>query len=459
MMFEGTWITLREGLEGIIPVVLVVSYLRQNNRTWLTRYFYLGLALGVLAALVFAFSFTGSEMLLKNRLIRFSVLLAGLLFFAGLAAFIRSLGIDLFATPGLILARFQVLQGVLIVLGAGLLVFFDGLGVFLQLKSLAFVKENPVMVFTAGGLGIAPALGLGALLVRFSGKAKLGRLFTPASLFLSIFTVKLLGAGVKGFSDVAMIPFVQTRLIKLVHDIVHTIIVLILLPDHPFIITNFWNFIGLFFGEKTILLLFFVLLGGPAIILVLKVLTKPLPAPVDTKRGAERRKQLAGFIRERRLQSVPVAVTFFTILIFVIITGTSPPDPVYDPEPQPVMDDGKGVISVPLADPVSDISDGRLRKWSYRVKDKTIVFMAIKRPDGVVAVTLDICEICQPEGYSQIGDKYVFCKFCKTPIPIPTVGEPGGCNPVPLKAGVSGRNLKISVKELVSEYDRIMRGK
>lgn len=457
-MFEGMWITLREGIEAAIVVVLVVSYLRQNNRAWLTEYFYLGLALGILIAMALTFFFNGLEMLFKNQLIRFIILLDGLLFFSALLAFIRSLGGDLFAAPALILARFRVLQGIMVALGASLLVFFDVLGVALQLKSLADIKENPVTVYSAGVLGVAPVLVLGAYLVRFCDRVKLGRLFTPASLILSIFTVKLLGGGVNAFSE-AMIPFVQQRLIKLGHDIVHTFIVLFLFPDHPFVKTEFWNFVGYFFNEKTILSLIFVVLGGPVILLIWKVLTSPLPTLAGVSKGAERRRQLAGLKKERWLQFIPVAVAFVTILSFLIAAGASQVEPVYEPEPQPVVDDGNGVISVALAGPVSDIADGRLHKWSYRINDKTILFMAIKRPDGVVAITLDVCGICQPEGYSQIGDKYLLCKYCKTPIPISSVGEPGGCNPVPLRADVGGQNLRITVEELVSQYDQVMRGK
>ena len=458
-MFEGMWISLREGIEAALVAVMVISYLTQNNRAWMARYFYSGLASGVLAAAVFAFLSAGSEMLLKNQLMRIFVLIDGLLLFSALFAFIRSLGIDLLAVPGRILAGFKVLQGILLWLGASLLVFFNGLAVFLQLKSLANIKQNPAMVFGSAFLGLIMAFGAGFLLARFSDRIKLGRFFAASSLLLSIFTVKLLGGGVKGFAEVAIIQFVQKRLIKLGHDIVHEFIQGFLFPDHPFLKTKFWNFVGFFFGENTILTLMFLIMGGPTIYLIWKALTKPLPVLAEVKKGSERRKQLAALKKERWFQSIPVAAAFVIIFVFVISAGASPVDPVYDPEPQPVMDNGSGVISVPLTGPVSNISDGRLHKWSYRSGDKTIVFMAIKKPDGVVAVTLDLCEICQPEGYLQIADKFVLCKYCKTPIPLSTVGQPGGCNPVPLKADVGDRNLQISVEQLVSEYDKAMRGK
>jgi uncharacterized membrane protein len=458
-MFEGMWVSLKEGIEGALVAVLVVSYLSQNNRAWLKKYFYFGLVSGILAAPIFTSFFPGPEMLLKNQLIRFFVLLDGLVFFATLLAFIRLIGIDLFATPYRILARFRFLQGVLTWLGSSLLVFFNGLGVFLSLKALAVIKGNSVQVFAAGLFGIITAIGIAVLLVRFAERVKLGRLFTSASLLLSIFTIKLLGGGVKDYSEVAVIPYMLKRLIKMGHDIVHIVIIGFLFPDHPFLKTQFWNFIGLFFNDKVILSLVFIALGGPTMYLAWKVITKPLPALVGETKGAERRKKLAGFVKVRRLQFIVVAAAFFIIVSFIFAAGVSPVDQVYNPEPQPALDDGKGVISIPLTGPANDIADGRLHKWSYRTEDKTIVFLAIKRPDGVVAVALDICEICQPDGYSQVGDKYVLCKYCKTPIPISTVGQPGGCNPVPLKADAAGQNLQIGVKDLVSEYDRVMRAK
>jgi uncharacterized membrane protein len=52
-------------------------------------------------------------------------------------------------------------------------------------------------------------------------------------------------------------------------------------------------------------------------------------------------------------------------------------------------------------------------------------------PAGKLTVDLDACAICKPDGYGQT-EGTVICYYCKTLIPLETVGKPGGCNPVPV---------------------------
>lgn len=93
--------------------------------------------------------------------------------------------------------------------------------------------------------------------------------------------------------------------------------------------------------------------------------------------------------------------------------------------------------------------------WSYA--GHVVPFFTVRRPDGSLAVALDLCEICQPKGYAQLGAGHVFCKYCKTPIPVATVGEPGGCNPIPLPAArVQGSALRIPTAELRARYERAL---
>ena len=81
------------------------------------------------------------------------------------------------------------------------------------------------------------------------------------------------------------------------------------------------------------------------------------------------------------------------------------------------------------------------------------------RGNGSLAVALDLCEICQPKGYAQLGGRYVFCKYCKTPIPVDAVGQPGGCNPIPLpSATVQGGVLRVPTAELRALHDRAIAG-
>ena len=124
--------------------------------------------------------------------------------------------------------------------------------------------------------------------------------------------------------------------------------------------------------------------------------------------------------------------------------------------PEPVVDDGAGRIIVPLGDPLKS-ADERMRKWVYSAAGRAVTFFTIRRPDGTLAAALDVCDICQPKGYAQMGTGYVFCKYCKTPIPSATVGQPGGCNPIPIPdAVVEGAVLVIPRDKLVAAWTKRM---
>jgi uncharacterized membrane protein len=98
-----------------------------------------------------------------------------------------------------------------------------------------------------------------------------------------------------------------------------------------------------------------------------------------------------------------------------------------------------------------------MRKWVYSAGAHAVTFFTIRRPDGAVVAALDVCDICQPKGYAQMGAGYVFCKYCKTPIPSSTVGQPGGCNPIPLpEAAMDGGMLVVPRDALVAAWQRRM---
>ena len=71
----------------------------------------------------------------------------------------------------------------------------------------------------------------------------------------------------------------------------------------------------------------------------------------------------------------------------------------------------------------------------YRRKENGIEvrFWLYQKPDGKIATVLDACEICGSVGFYK-GTTGVVCKNCAAPINPQSVGMPGGCNPIPLKA-------------------------
>ena len=85
--------------------------------------------------------------------------------------------------------------------------------------------------------------------------------------------------------------------------------------------------------------------------------------------------------------------------------------------------------------PVPPLRDGRLHRFAWVAEDgKLLRFFVINRyPDKLsLAVVFDACLLCGDQGYAQQGDQ-VTCVACGVYLFKPSIGKPGGCNPVPIE--------------------------
>jgi len=75
-------------------------------------------------------------------------------------------------------------------------------------------------------------------------------------------------------------------------------------------------------------------------------------------------------------------------------------------------------------------------------------FLLYKKPDGTIAVVLDACSICGPIGFFNNGAQGITCKNCNAPVNPQSVGEGGGCNPIPLAASVKDGTVTVRTSDL-----------
>jgi uncharacterized membrane protein len=68
---------------------------------------------------------------------------------------------------------------------------------------------------------------------------------------------------------------------------------------------------------------------------------------------------------------------------------------------------------------------------------------------GPIATAFDSCLICGSKGYYQEGPT-VTCLHCGSAIYTPSIGQAGGCNPVPLKSRVVGNELVLAASDLAA---------
>ncbi|MFZ4258271.1 Fe-S-containing protein [Raoultella terrigena] len=99
-------------------------------------------------------------------------------------------------------------------------------------------------------------------------------------------------------------------------------------------------------------------------------------------------------------------------------------------EAQPVTLAADGQVHIPLA----QVRDGKLHRFVWIADDgKAVRFFVINRyPDKLrLGVVFDACLLCGDQGYVMEGNQ-VICVACGVHIFIPSIGKPGGCNPVPI---------------------------
>ena len=112
------------------------------------------------------------------------------------------------------------------------------------------------------------------------------------------------------------------------------------------------------------------------------------------------------------------------------------------PEAQMLSVEG-GVVRVPT----EGLGDGNLHFFRADVAGTLQSFMVIRKPDGQWIAAIDGCMICGRHGYRQEGANAI-CRNCAAEIPISTMGQVGGCNPVVMPSHVEAGNLVIESADL-----------
>ena len=242
------------------------------------------------------------------------------------------------------------------------------------------------------------------------------------------------------------------KVMKFIHDFVHQFFESMLIPDHPFFRPDVWNYIGLLFGSGVGFWGGLAIWLAPAFLILWALWRERLPSVAHFRQGAKRRKLLAGYIRERRWRLVVPWFAFF-VLAAAVYKSRFPAVEYWDPKPVPVTAAPDGTVSIPRKSGEIDLEDGKLHKFVLRQGDKRVRFFVLMKPEGQLTVVLDACSICQPDGYGQ-SEGTVICYYCKTLIPIETVGKPGGCNPVPLTFSEDAKGVRISGQTLVHTWDQ-----
>lgn len=377
---------------------------------------------------------------LKSAVLRGNTLFAGLLMVTSVVL----------ATSGLVKMvadrRWALWGGVAVLVGS--LFVLDGIELADQVRQLAFLKSSMVPYPVAAAAVIAAV----AIAVVMAGWLR-GR---GAVAFVAPWSVTLYLVALRAVFEPFLMTSVEGLISRVGHDLVHILIMLALLPDHSYLIGLLWNLIGLAFSKSTAVVLNVVAFMGTASFLVARTYLAPLPVHRGSS-ASTRRTLWAAEKTARRRSAVPavIAAVLFGVLAIRTSTFQGTPSP---PDREPLITrSAAGGTTQGVIDPAV-LEDGALHVWTYEASGRSTRVFAIRKPDGSVSVCLDACLVCAPDGYAELGED-LFCLYCGTPIPISTVGQPGGCNPVPFEVESLEGELVFDVKDALDQWQQVTQGR
>ncbi len=138
-----------------------------------------------------------------------------------------------------------------------------------------------------------------------------------------------------------------------------------------------------------------------------------------------------------------MVVLLLSPLLYYNLYASKPPKIT---RPTLITPDADGLIKIKI----EEVKDGKLYRYAYITSDGTKVrFLVINRyPDSVkMSAVFDSCLICGDMGYNQEGND-VICLSCNVRIFVPSIGKPGGCNPIPFEYQLTEDEIIITAAEL-----------
>jgi high-affinity iron transporter len=416
-MLDALVITLREGVEAALIIGITLAYLSKIGRPELRRTVYAGLVSAFVASIAIAVALSKTNF--NPDLFEGWIMLVAAFFVVSMVVFMaraaKSLKGDIekrvggFATAG---SRFGIFAFVF------LMVLREGVETVLILSAVELTTSQ-LFAFLGTLIGVALSILFGVMFVRGSVRINLGKFFKVTTVILIFVACQLAISGLHELSENGVLPS-SKRQMAIIGPIVRNDV------------------------------FFFVTMLALAAMMVLFESRRrgTMPSP-SYESKAEQRKAEWSARRERWwTTSVYVSSFIFIILVtaqFIYAKSTTALSPANDV----VFADGKTTIQV------VDMQPGELRRYAAQLHGQPVRFLIYKKPNGKIATVMDACSICGSVGFYNNGAQGITCKNCNAPVNPQTVGEGGGCNPIPLVADVNGNTVTVSEVELSNGASKI----
>lgn len=411
-MIEAFVITLREGVEAALVVCLILSYLRKTGRKDLEKPLFWGFGVAVALSLAGAVAIKATGFDPEGR-VEGIVLAVSAALVLWLVIWMWLHGKKLKqiteAKLGSILEKPSGGQGFGIFLFSFLTVFREGVETVLMLSAVNFTTDA-ILAFAGGIAGVVLAVIFGVAFFKGSIKVNLRKFFAVTTIILLIFVVQLVISSLHEFSEAGDLPVSQDYM-RIAGPIIRN---------------------NVFFVIAILILPFALLIGS-------SVQAAPAANPADERK--ERAMSRAG--RLGRIGFASIAIVTIGLLGWTYAHEKKG----LEMEPPTVVFAKDGAVTIATA----DLDDKKLHRYGVKIGDTLVRFLAIRIDDKYVT-TFDACEICKDLGYVQQGDRVV-CLNCTADINGATLGEGGGCNPIPLPSGVKGAFVRIEIAELTKRKE------
>jgi FTR1 family protein len=414
-MLQALIVTLREGVEAALIVGITLVYLKKIGRPDLRKIVYAGLVAAFLGSIAGAIVLSRFPQFNEDKFEGWVMLLAAV-FVVSMVIFMMRAGRRM---KGEIEAKVSSLTRAGSTWGlfafVFLMVFREGVETVLILKGVS-LDSTDLMSFIGTLLGVALAIVFGVMFVKGSVRINLQKFFRVTSVILLFIAFELVVTGVHELMESGVIASSKQEM-ALIGPIVS----------------------NQFFFPVTILAL--------SALMVLLEYRRRQPEAVSAASKAEERK-LQWTARRERLWATLVCGTAFLFIImitaeFIYAKSASQLSPATE------LTFAHGQVSIPK----SAVADGDLHRYQANVQGTEIRFLLYRKPNGEVVAIYDACSICGAVGFYKSGGQ-IICKNCAAPINAQSVGEPGGCNPIPLKSTVAGDSIVVTAADLSQEAAR-----
>jgi len=407
-MIEAFVITLREGVEAALVVCLALGYLRKAGRPDLGRALWGGVilasVLSVAAAVAIKLSGFDTEGAVEGV-----VLLVSCALVSWLVYWMWRHGKALKQETEAKLGRVSGSK-VGVFLFAFLMVLREGAETVVMLFSVDFTSDS-ILSAAAAVAGLVVAVVLGVAFYRGTFRVDLKKFFSVTTAILILFAFQLLVAGLHEFAEAGLIPSGETYMRVVGPLMKHSSLFVILVLVLPFA-------------------------------LMLKR-AATAAAPASAANEAEERKARVQSRAERTARGVFAVLAIGAVAAIGVVYVHESKGLVLT-EPERIYE-----AAAEIAVPVSAVSDGKLHRFGLRAEGKLLRFLVLRvdEKEDRYGTAMDACTICNDWGYVQMGER-ILCRNCVAEINGPTVGQGGGCNPIPMKHERRGADLVMKLDAL-----------